>query len=85
MYVATMRRVGGSISLTIPPAILDMLGVREGSRVALDLLDGNLVVRPRKRPRYRREDLLAKCDPSLSFTAEERAWLDAPPVGLEVI
>jgi hypothetical protein len=31
------------------------------------------------------ERMLAKCNPDVPVTAEEREWLDAPPVGKELI
>ena len=40
-------------------------------------------VRPRKRPRYTLKELIRQCDLSVPLTDEDRAWLDAPPVGRE--
>lgn len=36
-------------------------------------------------PRYTLAELLAGCDPSAELTKEEREWVDAPPVGRELI
>jgi len=44
-----------------------------------------LAVAPAARPRYSLDELLAQCDPSAEFSAEEREWLDAPAIGREVI
>lgn len=35
------------------------------------------------RTRHTLEELLAQCDPSAPRSEDERAWLDAPPVGRE--
>jgi mRNA interferase ChpB len=37
----------------------------------------------RKRSRYDLSDLVAQCDPSAPLSAEDRTWLDLPPVGRE--
>jgi antitoxin ChpS len=41
-------------------------------------------IEPRKRPRYRLEDLLAESDYSQPRSPEEQEWLDLPPVGKEL-
>ena len=40
--------------------------------------------RPRK-GRYSLAQLMAECDPNAALTAEDRAWLDAEPVGREAL
>ena len=37
------------------------------------------------RSRYTLDELLAKCDLSAPLTSDFREWLDAPPVGLELV
>lgn len=37
------------------------------------------------RPRYTLDELLAECDYSQPRTPEEQEWLDAPPVGRELL
>ena len=39
----------------------------------------------RLKPRYTLAELLAASNPSQPLSAEERAWLDAPPVGRELL
>ena len=39
----------------------------------------------RRSRRYKLEDLIAQCDLNAPLTDEDRAWLDAPPVGREVV
>lgn len=39
---------------------------------------------PRK-PKYKLEDLLAQMPQNAKLTAEDKAWLDMPPVGKEKI
>ena len=81
MFSTKLRRVGGSVMLAIPPAVLDMLQLRPGSAVGLSVDDGQLVVNPQVRPRYTLDELLALCDPSADITTEDRVWFDDAPVG----
>jgi antitoxin ChpS len=85
MYTTSLRKVGGSVMLTVPPAVLEQLKLAPGVRVGLDVQDGELVIKPRPRPRYKLAELLAQCDPDIDVTPEEREWLDAPAVGREVL
>jgi antitoxin ChpS len=63
--------------LAIPPAILDLLELRAGATVGLAVDRGRLVIEPTLRPRYSLDELLAQCDASAEFSAEDRAWLDS--------
>ena len=85
MHVTNLRKVGGSIMLAVPPALLDILHLRPGARVGIAVESGRLVVAPQKRPRYTLDELLAKCNPKAARGKEEREWLDAPPVGGELL
>jgi hypothetical protein len=35
--------------------------------------------------RYTLNELLAECDPNISLSQEDRAWLDLPPAGRELL
>lgn len=85
VYSVSLRRVGGSVMLAVPPALLDELQLQAGSKVDLTLDDGRLVVEPQLRPRYTLDELLAQCDASAQITDEDREWLDTPPVGRELL
>jgi hypothetical protein len=43
------------------------------------------MTRSDRRPKYKLEDLMRDSDPTAPISAEEREWLDAPPVGREII
>ena len=45
MYTTNLRKVGGSVMLAIPPAVLDMLRPRPGVTVEL-VIDGGCLIRP---------------------------------------
>jgi antitoxin ChpS len=53
--------------------------------VGLVVDGGRLVVEPTRSPQYTLDELLAQCDASAEFSDEERAWLDEPPVGSELL
>lgn len=85
MHTTNLRKVGGSVMLAVPPAILDMLHLRVGATVGVAVDGGRLVVEPNPRPRYTLDELLAQCDETVELTDEDREWLDAPAVGRELI
>ncbi|HEY6291037.1 MAG TPA: antitoxin [Terriglobia bacterium] len=85
MYTTNLRKVGGSIMLAVPPALLDILDLRPGAKVGLAVQSGRLVVEPQQRPRYTLDELLAQCNPQARRSKEERQWLDEKPVGGELI
>ena len=85
MHTTNLRKVGGSVMLAVPRAVLDVLGLRPGAKVGIAIERGRLVVEPPKRPRYTLDELLAQCDSKARRTKEEREWLDTNPVGRELI
>ncbi len=80
MHTATLRAVGGSVSVTLPRQLLRTLGLSAGASVAVTLEDGRLVISP-ARPRYSLDQLLADMKPGDMPTAE--GWDGAPPAGQE--
>jgi len=85
VYTTNLRKVGGSVMLAVPPAILELLHLEAGNSVGLAVDGDRLVVQAKKRPKYTLEELLAQCDYSQPMSAEEREWLDAPAVGRELL
>jgi antitoxin ChpS len=85
MHTTNLRKVGGSIMLAVPPALLDILRLRPGVKVGIAIESGRLVVQPQPRPRYTLGDLLAQCNPKARRTREERAWTRNKAAGAEII
>jgi antitoxin ChpS len=85
MHTTNLRKVGGSIMLAVPPALLDVLDLHPGAKVGLEVKSGRLVVEPKPRQRYTLEELLAKCNPRARRSKEEREWLAAKPAGRELL
>ncbi|QOY88531.1 AbrB/MazE/SpoVT family DNA-binding domain-containing protein [Paludibaculum fermentans] len=85
MYTTHLRKVGGSIMLAVPPALLDLLGLRPGVKVGLAVEGGQLVVKPHSRPRYTLDELLAQCDAKAVRSQEDREWARGKAAGGELI
>jgi antitoxin ChpS len=85
MHSTSLRKVGGSVMLVVPPVLLSLLNLKAGATVSVDVEDGRLIVEPKPRPRYTLDELLAASDFSQSRTPEEQAWIDAPAVGGELL
>jgi antitoxin ChpS len=85
MHTTNLRKVGGSVMLAIPPALLDLLRLRPGVEVGIGIESGRLIVEPRPRPRYSLEELLAQCHPKAARSKQDREWLSNKPAGAEII
>lgn len=84
MCTTTLRKVGGSVMLAVPPALLELLHLHAGAAVDMEMDNGRLVVEPNLRPRYTLAELLAQSDYSQPHSREEREWVDAPALGREL-
>ena len=82
MHTTRLKRVGGSVMLTVPPALLNALSLGTDNEVGMVIDNGRLIVEPYRRPQYSLAELLAQC---AEISAEEREWLDAPATGQEEI
>jgi antitoxin ChpS len=85
MHTTNLRKVGGSVMLAVPPVLLNLLQLKPGATVAVDVENGRLIVEPKLQPRYTIAELLDASDYSQPMPAEEREWVDAPSTGGELI
>lgn len=86
MHHTSLRKVGGSVMLTIPRPLLDQLELEAGARVDLAISEGRLVVEPARKPKYTLAELLAASDyAEVTPADEDRAWIDAPATGREIL
>ena len=85
MHTTNLRKVGGSVMLAVPPALLDLLNLQAGSAVGIAVDGGRLVVEAAPKPRYTLEELLAASDYSEPRSTEEQAWIDERTVGKELL
>ncbi len=85
VHTTNLRKVGGSVMLAVPPALLDLLDLQAGAKVDIGVEGRRSIVAPRGRPHYTPEELLAQCDETAPAEDRDRAWLDAPPIGNELL
>ena len=85
MHTTNLRKVGGSVMLAVPPALLEVLHLTAGAKVGVIVDNGRLVIEPQPRPRYTLAELLEQCDVSAEISDEDRDWLDSPAVGDELL
>jgi antitoxin ChpS len=85
MHFTNLRKVGGSVMLAVPPALLDLLHLKAGEAVGVVVDGGRLIVEASPKPRYTLAELLAGSDFSNSPLPDDRVWLDAPAVGKELL
>jgi antitoxin ChpS len=89
MHTTNLRKVGGSVMLAVPPALLNILQLHPGAKVGIAVESGRLIVKPQPRPRYTLAELLAQCNTKArrpkQASKREREWLDSKPVGRELI
>jgi antitoxin ChpS len=67
MHTTNLRKVGGSVMLAVPPALLDILNLQPGAQVGIAIERGRLIVKPQSRRRYTLGELLAQCNPKVRF------------------
>ncbi|HEY9756343.1 MAG TPA: AbrB/MazE/SpoVT family DNA-binding domain-containing protein [Oculatellaceae cyanobacterium] len=85
MHTTNLRKVGGSVMLSVPPAILEQLHLQAGSTVTISLEGGKLIIESSPKPRYTLAELLDSSDYSLSEHESEREWVESASVGRELI
>ncbi len=85
MHTTNLRKVGGSVMLAVPPAILDLLHLRVGETVGLGVDGDRLIIEPHPKPRYTMAELLATSDYQQPQPPEDREWIDSPAVGRELL
>lgn len=85
MVIATLRQVGGSVMIALPPAFLDHLDLGARSTVSVSLDGERIVIAPRARPRYTLDELLAQCDETAPVDPEDAAWTADAPAGDEIV
>jgi antitoxin ChpS len=85
MYTSTLRKVGGSVMLAVPPAILDMLQLQSGAAVSMAVESGRLIMEPALSPKYSLQELLDQCDPVAPISAEDGLWSASSPKGMELV
>lgn len=89
MHMAKLRKVGGSVMVALPPAMLQELALEAQATVGVSLKDGRIVIDPHPPKRYSLAELLAACDPAAPPPAGPPAgaddWVSDAAVGEELL
>lgn len=86
MYATSLRKVGGSAMIAIPPSIINMLNLNIGENMSLELNGNNaIVIKPLQRKKPTLNDLLAQCDASAPMPATDGEWDALRAVGNELL
>jgi len=85
MNTVKLRKVGGSVMLALPPALLNTMKLGAGASVEIEVDEGCLIIKPHTRPSYSLQELLEQCDETIGTSPEDKAWIDSEPVGKELI
>ncbi len=86
MPVSTMRRIGGSVMVAVPPDILRAIGTGPQDQVAWHVEGSRAILEPvSRRPRRKLADLLALCDPNAPLPKYDEAWINSKQIGNEEI
>ena len=86
MPTATLRRVGGSVMVAVPPDYLARTGLGPDEVVAWEIDGNRLVMHPTAvRPRYTLTELLVQCGGKQRRASSDRDWTAGRAVGRELI
>lgn len=85
MTSISVRQSGGANIVSIPKTIVQMLGLSVGSKLDITVEENRIVLTPASDEELSLESLL-KGSPKECFmvTDEDRAWINAKPVGREI-
>ncbi len=86
-HSARLRKVGGSVMLAIPKAMLEELDLAPDTSVGLSVKAGKIVVAPQngERRRHSLDKLLAEWKRPPRRSRDENDWLAGTPTGRELI
>jgi len=84
--ITTFRKVGGSIMLTVPSQLLELMKVNHGDKCSIDFIDGKLIAEQTRKPRrskYTVSQLAVNTD--FTRTEEDERWFNDSSVGNEMV
>lgn len=83
MTTLAIRRSGGANIISIPKAILKVLGLHPGSSLNLSIEGSKIVLTPANNDLTLEELILGSPKEHLNLNTEDKAWLNSKPVGKE--
>jgi len=84
-HAMRLRKIGRSVMLAIPQAVLDALNLSSNAAVVLSIESGRLVIDPKMRRRYSLDELLTRCNLSARRSRADRDWQTSRAAGRELI
>ncbi|MBU6455414.1 MAG: antitoxin [Cyanobacteria bacterium REEB67] len=84
MHITSLQKVGDSVMLEIPSALLEQLHLRADSAVKIGIEGDRIVIESNSKHRYTMAELLAASDYSQLPDKSEREWIDAGATGREI-
>jgi AbrB family looped-hinge helix DNA binding protein len=84
MTAIAVRQSGGANIVSIPKAIVKILGLQVGSKLDLSIEDNKIILTPIKEEMTLESLLNGSAKACFEVTDEDREWIDATPVGKEV-
>lgn len=82
MSHASLRRAGGSVMVTVPPAFLKQTGLSAGQTVSLEMKGDTLTIRPAAKKRVTLAEIL-RGTPKKAARQRVEAWDELRTVGKE--
>ncbi|MFT5113048.1 MAG: antitoxin ChpS [Parasphingorhabdus sp.] len=83
MTAISVRQSGGANIVSIPKKIVETLGLAVGSKLDLTIQDNKIVLTPIEDEPTLRDLLKGSPKECFTVTDEDRAWINATPVGRE--
>ena len=88
MITATLRKLGGSTVVAIPPSLLDLLKCHHGDDVGIKFADGKIEITALKRKKVSLDERLKLYEKALPLRTladleEDKKWLSSKPIGKE--
>lgn len=85
MHRTKLRKVGGSVMMAIPPALLEVADLRTGSDVTVSFSSGKLVIERPAKPAYTLQQLLDVSDYAGEHSGEDNSWTTDSAIGHELL
>ena len=82
-HPARLRKVGGSVMVAIPPALLEELNLAPDAAVGLSVKAGRLIVDPKERRRHTLDQLLSEA--RRAKRTKDKAWTAGARAGRELL
>ena len=69
-----VKKLGNSVGILLPSVLMRALNLSVGQSVNIEMIGGNLLVKPQTARRYTLKELVAQCNPKSPMPAEVLEW-----------